>query len=249
MIVGEKSEKRGYRDSHLAPGKGEAYQRMFRDNPHRRMVWEFEKSILDRIQEAFFAGREIHHLDFACGTGRILRHFEDRTATSVGVDVSPGMLEVASRNNESSELYHADLTRNDILGERKFNLITAFRFFANAEPRLRSEAMQVIVRHLDKNGCLVFNNHRNSGCLKYRLSRLLGRTAREGMSLSAVRELLVRHDLEILQIYHLGVFPASESRMLLPWFILRHIEGLLARFSVLRNLAENLVYVCRHSRQ
>ena len=73
-----------------------------------------------------------------------MSYLEDRTKSAVGVDLSPSMLEVARKNKRSAEIIEADLTRSDVLGDRKFNLITAFRFFPNAEAELRSEAMQVL---------------------------------------------------------------------------------------------------------
>jgi predicted TPR repeat methyltransferase len=220
---------------------------MFFENPYRSLVWEFERAILDRIFSAYYAGHDVHHLDFACGTGRILMHFEDRTRISVGVDLSPSMLEVTRMNSKNSDLLQADLTREDVLGDRKFNLITAFRFFPNAEPELRFEAMEVLVKHLDDNGYLVFNNHMNLGCFRYRLARLLGRGGNKGMSITDVKELLAKNNMEIVRTYHLCVFPASENHMLLPRSILRHIEGALARCPVFRNLAENVLFVCQHA--
>jgi len=118
-----------YRNSHLQPGKGQAYHDKFLNNPYRKMVWELEKRILDEILSTFYKDIKIYHLDFACGTGRILHYLAGRVSCSVGVDLSPSMIEVASRNNKTSEIIQTDITRNDVLGERKFNLITAFRFF------------------------------------------------------------------------------------------------------------------------
>jgi predicted TPR repeat methyltransferase len=213
------------------------------------MVWKFEKDILDRIYIDFFADKEVHHLDFACGTGRILMHFEDRTSTSVGVDLSQNMLDVAHKNKKKSELFKADLTRDDVFGDRKFNLITAFRFFPNAEPELRLEVMQVLVKHLDDNGYLVFNNHRNMGSSLYRLARLSGRGGYNGMSLSDVKELLAKNDMEIVRTYHLCVFPASENHMFLPRSLLSYIERALSRCQLFRNLGENILFVCRHAKR
>jgi len=133
-----------YRNSHLQPGKGQAYHDKFLNNPYRKMVWELEKRILDEILSTFYKDIKIYHLDFACGTGRILHYLAGRVSCSVGVDLSPSMIEVASRNNKTSEIIQTDITRNDVLGERKFNLITAFRFFPNAQPALRVEAMQAM---------------------------------------------------------------------------------------------------------
>jgi len=236
-----------YRESHLSPEKGEAYHRQFEVNPHRSMVWELEKRILDRILLEFLDNCEIRHFDFACGTGRILAHYEKRVHESVGIDLSSSMLETARRNVEHSKLIKADITREDVLDSQKFNLITAFRFFPNAQPKLRSEAMQALVRHLNKDGYLVFNNHRNLSSLRCRIARLCGRGGREGMAMEEVQDLVLKHGMEIVRVYHLCVLPASERRMLLPCLILRPMERVLSHCRLLRNLGENLIFVCKHA--
>lgn len=236
-----------YRKSHLEPEKGKTYHNAFSSDPHRNMVWQFEKAILDHILLTFYRNTAIHHLDFACGTGRILAYLKDRTKSSVGVDLSASMLEVARKNNKSAEIIEADLTKEDVLHERKFNLITAFRFFPNAQKELRIEALQVLTRHLEKNGYIVFNNHKHTGSTRNRLARLLGRGGYLGMSLAEVEELLSETGLEVSKIYHLSVFPASEKRRLLPISLLRQIEALLSKCSFCQDFGENLIFVCRRS--
>jgi SAM-dependent methyltransferase len=238
----------GYRDSHLAPNKGISYHRMFSENPYRTTVWHLEQDCLDRILKAYYEDEGVSHLDFACGTGRILSHLADRASVSVGVDLSPSMLEVARKNLNDVVLHEADITRNDVLGDQKFNLVTAFRFFPNAEPELRLEAMRTLAEHLDDEGYFVFNNHKNTASSRNRLARLFGRHGYQGMSVREVQDLLVSANMEIVQTYHLCVLPLSEEHMLLPRFLLRPAEGLLARCAILRSLGENLIFVCRRVR-
>lgn len=242
-------EMKDYRKSHLHPEKGKLYHSAFEENPYRRMVWEFERKILDTILSRCFEGVPIHHLDFACGTGRILSYMEDRAKSSTGVDLSPSMLEIALKNNKHAEILEADLTQDDVLGEKKFNLITAFRFFPNAEGELRTEAMEVLTRHLDDGGLLVFNNHRNTGSTRFRLARLLGRGRARGMSMGEVKELLAKHNLELLWRFPLSIFPASEERKLLPISILTPLESFLSRLPIMGNFGENIVFVCRKMRK
>ncbi len=234
-----------YRMSHLHPEKGAAYHAAFFENPYRRMVWKLEKIILDNIVTKFYKNMQINHLDFACGTGRILNHLERHTNSSTGVDLSPSMLDVARKNIKRSKIIEADITKEDILGNKKFNLITAFRFFPNAQKQLRIDAMMVLVKHLEENGYLVFNNHMNTDCLKYRISRLLGRGGYKGMSVDEVKLLAAEARLEIVKTYHLCVFPSTESRTLLPQYFLLRIEKVLARIPMLTYCGENIVFVCR----
>lgn len=243
-----KSMENDYRDSHLQQGKGKSYHATFTNEPYRRMVWQFEKNILDNILSIYYKDLEINYLDFACGTGRILTHLKRHAKVAVGVDLSPSMLEVARDNNKTVEIIEADLTRNDALGERKFNLITAFRFFPNAQPELQRQVMQVLTRHLSDNGCLVFNNHKNTACSRNRLLKILGRHGYTGMCDAEVKSLLTEAGLEIVKVYPLCVFPASEGLQLLPVSFLIPIETLLSKCRPIRNLGENLIYVCRKTK-
>ena len=234
-----------YRLSHLAPEKGESYQRTFSQNPYRRMMWRLERKALDRVERRFLAGRSLRHLDFACGTGRVLAHFAPKAAVSVGVDVSPSMLAVARKEAPGSELIEADLTANDVLGGRAFDLITAFRFFPNAQPDLRVQVIRVLVDHLDAGGLLVFNNHKNLSSLRYRLARLIRRGGREGMGPGEVRGLIDGAGLEIVRTFGYGFTPASDERRFLPIPVLRAIEAILSRVRPFRGLSENILFVCR----
>jgi predicted TPR repeat methyltransferase len=246
--MGEKEDSvSDYRNSHTAPEKGESYHKAFTNVPYRNMVWELEQDILDHILKTYFHVNQINHLDFACGTGRILSHYADRASSSVGVDISPSMLEIARKHNQRSELFLADLTRDDVLNERKFNLITAFRFFLNAESELRMEVMKVLANHLGEDGYLVFNVHNNTNSLSNRLRKMLGRSLGRSLSLSDIETLLAGQNLEIEEIFHLCVLPSNEYHMIIPRTILFHFERVLSKFSVLKSLGQNLIFICKHT--
>ena len=238
-----------YRKSHLNPEKGASYEEHFQSNPYRAMIWQLEQQILDRILARNFKDQEVRLLDFACGTGRITRYLEGRVTEAVGVDLSPSMLRIARANSQRVEIIEADLTNSDVLGDRQFDLITAFRFFPNAQDSLRTAAMNVLVRHLAPTGYLVFNNHKNSRSCLRRLARLLKRADAKDRDMDphAVTELTKTAGLEISRVYHLGVFPATEGHMLLPEGILRPLERTMSRCRPLRHFAQNLIYVCRHA--
>jgi SAM-dependent methyltransferase len=237
--------ERDYRDSHTKPGKGESYDKTFRDLPFRAVLWEMERRFLLRIVKRFYADRDITHLDFACGTGRVAAFLADRVSVSVGVDLSDSMLETARQQAPSTELINADITRDDALEDRKFNLITAFRFFSNAQPELRAEAMSALVGHLADDGLIVFNNHRNTSSTAYRLASLTGRGSDAGMSPKEVRSMVASAGLEIEKVYHTGVLPITDLHRLTPRFILSAIERLASVCPICRCLSQDLVFVCR----
>lgn len=233
-----------YRNSHLDPQKGVEYHQKFSKNPHRTMIWEIEKTVLDDILRTFFTDTKIRHLDFACGTGRIIEHCQSRASESVGVDVSESMLDVARGRLIDCELLNADITCNDVLKDKKFNLITAFRFFPNAQDELRKSASASLVSHLASDGYLVFNNHKNYSSLSYRLGRLLSGRDLGEMRESEVREMLSWSGLTIVRTYHMGVIPSTDKYRVAPIPLLGRAERFLSRFASLRSLATNVIYVC-----
>ena len=237
----------GYRQSHQ--GCGLEYHDRFARNLRRRMMWGIEQTVLDSVLDELRREEtdQIDYLDFACGTGRVLAFVAARTDSATGVDVSDSMLEVAATSAPEAELISADITRSSSpLRGRSFDLITAFRFFPNAETGLRSEAIAALACCLKPDGRLVFNNHRCLSSLRHRLVRLLtlGRRGRSGMSRLEVQQLVESAGLEIESVEHAGVVPEYEWLLLRPRILVEWIERLATRLPVAA-IAENLVYVCR----
>jgi SAM-dependent methyltransferase len=235
----------GYTDSHK--GKGRNYQESFATevNPYRAMHWRLEQRALDGILRDHLGSGSVAYLDFACGTGRILGHLYKQVASATGVDVSSSMMEVAREAAPEAELIEADLTQRDVLGERRFDLITAFRFFPNAEPDLRLAVLRVLSRHLAARGVLVFNNHKNRNSLPRRVSRLLGREA-PGLTMThgEVQALVTDAGLRILQVIPLASLPFSENHPLLPVSLLEPLEQRITGLRLLTGIAQDVVYVC-----
>ncbi len=234
-----------YIDRHKA--RGCDYDETFSPelHPYRAMMWRLEQRALSGILRDHLASGKATLLDFACGTGRILVHFRGQVAKATGVDVSSSMMEVARKGVPEAELIEADLTKEDVLGERRFDLITAFRFFPNAEPELRRSVLLVLARHLAPQGLLVFNNHKNRNSLARRLSRLFGREVQRGtMSHAEVEALLGLAGLRIVKAIPLGSLPVSDRHLLLPVGLLERLERWLSGVPPLAALAQNVIYVC-----
>lgn len=239
-----------YRRSHL--GKGDSYHEKFTDQVYRAIIWDLEQRILsDVMQRHFSAPGHVRLLDFACGTGRILGLLENRVATSTGVDVAPSMMEVAARNLGRSRLLCSDITRESTLDGERFDLITAFRFFPNAEIELRHEAMAKLIELLAPGGRLIFNNHLRSGSARHRRlmakdrrGRLKNKRALHSMDDEEVLGLAADHGLTMLEEHHLGLLPVLRDRKPLRWHPLAlPIERLAARMKLLAPLAGHKIYV------
>lgn len=237
-----------YRLSHQGAAKAASYHRRFRENPYRAMMWELEQEILDRILIRFLPSRSLRHLDFACGTGRILSYLRQKVTQCVGIDVSESMLDIARDELKDCSLICADITKDGVLNDQKFDLVTAFRFFPNAQDALRNEAMAALARRLDDDGVLVFNNHKNRSSLIYRLGRVLRRgNDRRDMSIREAESLARQAGLEVIATYHVGAFPSTEGVRLLPSGLLGWLERRISRIPAAAKLSSNVVFVCRRA--
>jgi len=243
-----KVTKISYRESHKYKEKGAEYEAYYQNKAWQRFLWSREQEILIKILEKYFAGKEVNLLDFACGTGRIAEFLENRVKTSTGVDLSGSMLAVAMEKLKRTEIIEADITVENILKPRKFNLITAFRFFLNAEPELRSAAIKAIAELLDDNGYLVFNNHQNSNSPWVRLRYAHYRKKNpEGiynvMSIEQMKNLVEEAGLEIIEIYPVGFF--HPPKIPVPFCLSHAIDWAASNFRFMNKLPENLIAVCR----
>ena len=240
-----------YRESHQ--NKGADYHETFRLMPFRATIWGLEQRLLLRIMREYFPGGPPTYLDFACGTGRILGLLSPYSASALGVDVSASMLSVARRSGMPAQFVQLDITRDDKLGDRRFDLITAFRFFANAESELREAALSTLATHLSPTGVLVFNNHKNAGSLRNRLGSAIRRIQRRprqhpgAMSDDEARALVTHAGLRVHQVHHSAVLPFSDNTSWLPKATITSMELALSALPATQCIARNLVYICRHA--
>ena len=238
-------EQLSYRESHKE--QGEDYHLAFAEHPHRNMVWQMEQAVLTRFMRQYLSGRSARHLDFAAGTGRILAHLAPLVTESTAIDVSESMLDVARRNLPDARFIVADITRDSVLVGKKFDLITAFRFFPNAEAELRRDVLEQLVGRLNDDGYLVFNNHINNKSLLYRLSAMRrGTNVIRGMNDQDAKAICTAAGLNIVRRYPMAVMPLGETRMWFPRATLG-VEKLLARIPGVAPLAQNIIYVCTKS--
>ena len=237
-----------YRDSHQYAAKGAEYERHYETQAWEKFLWSREQEILLEILAKYFAGNDVHLLDFACGTGRITSLLEDRVTTSTGVDVSGSMLAVARQKLKRTQIIEADITAENMLKPRQFNLITAFRFFLNAEPELRSMAIRKLAELLTEDGCLVFNNHHNLGSPWIKL--LYARHERKNpegifnvMSIEQMKDLVESAGLAIVELYPVGFF--HPPKVPVSYRLNRAIDNVARRFRFLSRFSESPMVICR----
>ncbi len=223
---------------------------MYETEPWLRYAWSKEKHALEaivRICREKRGVRKVSLLDFACGTGRIISALENTVEEAVGVDVAEPMLSLAWRKVKRATLIRANLLEENCLAGRSFDLITAFRFFANAEPPLRFRALQVLSALLKPDGLLVFNNHHNQGSL-YFLARAfvtrLHRTSCETLlTFAECQRMIESVGLQIVHVFPVGVLHVPKMR--LPWLLHAMADAVSELYPRLAAISESPIIVCR----
>jgi predicted TPR repeat methyltransferase len=199
-----------YVDSHKDPAKGRQYDAYYASDPWARYLWSREQEVLAQALELYFGQRSVRALDFACGTGRICGFLETRVASCTGVDVSEAMLGQARVKLQRTVLHKANLLEQNPFEKESFDLITAFRFFVNAEPELRRAALRALAPLLAPDGCLIFNNHQNLNAPYMRVTRAYagwrGFQAFNVLSIAECRALVAEVGLEIVHVFPVGMF-------------------------------------------
>lgn len=207
-----------YRQSHVGKDYGEHYDAKF-VNRVDSLVWDnftkpFVRQELERVAET---GAKTY-LDFACGTGRLLKVGHTVFGNSVGVDISKDMLAEARRRVPDAKLVCADVTRQEASDLGAFECVTMFRFLRNAEPELRQGVMDWLSRHVAKGGTLIVNDHGNSasvGGLVTRLAFWLTPSARNLRSRRQTVQILRDAGFSIVRCEGFQILPSIFGRPIL----------------------------------
>lgn len=247
--------KDSYRGEFKEKATAEGYEQdVFSLNSYASLLWTLERQYLDGFLQHFpLSYDEIDYLDFASGTGRVLSFMESRVARARGVEISAAMLEIARQKVERAELVQADLTAANAPVEGRYDLITAFRFFLNAEPALRLKAMRALaVRLKDDRSRLIFNVHASIPSHKLLLwpkHRLQAAISRQQglwnyMTQGQVRQLLGEAGLEIEEVFGYDLF-SGKSLYFVSYDKLLTLEQRLAGQPLIQRLGAHQLYVAR----
>ena len=183
------------------PDCGEVYERTVQDpNFYMSFIWEMEKPILRHELEECRRrlNRPPRILDFACGTGCLLRFVETFHDDITGVDISPFMIDTARQYTKKSRLVVANLCEESWPETETFDFIACFRFLLRAQPELRQSSLVALKKLMRDDGLLLFSIQQNTWSLNM-ISVLLINWLRHRdnryMSPAAVRRMLAPHGL------------------------------------------------------
>lgn len=249
---------KSYRQHFETEGKADRYEtEEYASGSYARLLWELEKAALDSLVGEFRQKHpHISYLDFASGTGRLAAYLEDRVDVATSIEISESMATVARQKLHRTQVLCKDITLPDTSVEGRYDLITAFRFFLNAEPELQRAAIKALAARLkDETSWLVLNNHGNlwsSKILAWPIHRLrnvgkgrqpCGHYLRHG----EIKRMLEGAGLRIIRVVGLGALGGTLCRPLAFNTALR-LEQWCAANSLINRFGQDLVYVvCRDS--
>jgi SAM-dependent methyltransferase len=187
------------------------------------LLWHIERDQLRAIISDLRSVKpRIEALDFASGTGRITAFIADEVDAVTGIEISQAMCDIAAKKVKRAKIVCADIVAAEGPVEGKYDLITAFRFFLNADPLLQLGAMKALAARLrDGQSLLVFNNHGNLWSHKllmwpyYRLKQMGKgrRTSGNYLTTAQLRPLLEAAGLRLNRVFPSGFYSAKAIRL------------------------------------
>ena len=239
-----------YSDKYQSAASAKDYeQRIYAAGGGSEALWKIEQQVMDRLLARYCPRhREAEALDFACGSGRILKYLQPRTKSLIGVDISAAMLELAQEKvGEGVKLICTDIVARpeSIPGDR--DLVTAFRFLLLAEAPLRAACIAELAQKVKTpGGVMILNSHGNPFSFRAIASlrnRLLGREPLPKFSIGDMRKLAQACGLRIIGASGMGFVPGALVR-LLPARLVNWIERILADKPIIWRLGTNLFFIC-----
>ncbi|MFZ2190242.1 MAG: class I SAM-dependent methyltransferase [Candidatus Magasanikiibacteriota bacterium] len=199
------------------------------NNSYSNLIWKIEKEYIE-LEVCKISRND--YLDFACGTGRVISQIEKMFEYSLGVDISPAMISLA-RQKVKSNLVVLDISKENLT--RKFDLITAFRFFLNLDDDLKDSFVKILKKYLKQNGIMIITIQRNKNLYNSAVSwlfKVLKNVKLNEMSYDDIQKLFERNEMNIIRCKGIGVMPKFLYRI----FILRYFVYMLDRFFAKKKL-------------
>lgn len=221
-----------YRTSHLT--RGADYDDALSRDAFDNYMTTVERRLLEQLVARLFPEGLGTYLDFACGTGRITEIIEPLARESWGVDVSAAMLEQATLKCSRTQFRIVDLTRED-LSIPPVDLVTAFRFLANAQDALRCAALLAMRDRLKEGGYLIVNNHRNAWSIRNLLRPQHG-PERPDLHYGKLRRLLKDAGFGVRRTYGIG-FWYVRYRLNAPEVVRSRVVQMIEPLSLIRPVA------------
>lgn len=190
-------------------------------------MFEQLKEVLGRVPCE--PGRSLEILDFACGCGRVTRHWKSEPNVRVrGVDTNPALIDWCTRNLTFAEFMVNTPEPPLPYADGQFAFVYALSVFTHLDEKDQGPWMQELCRVLRAGGKLFFTTHGESlikgrltaaDRIRFQAGKLVVRRAwAAGTNLcnayhppAYVREVLIGRDLEIVEHIPSGALGTSSQ--------------------------------------
>lgn len=224
-----------YRESHIRTEVADRYDQFF-ENRVDSLIWDrFVKPWIHGVLESVKEQGARSYLDFACGTGRILKQGARTFEKPTGIDISENMLATAKMRVPSAILHCLDVTKQDSEHIGRFDCVSMFRFLRNAEPDLRKDVLDWIWRHTKEGGILIVNNHGHSSSISGLIQQLafwLPPSRRALLSRKQMYRLIEQSGFTVLECRGFQVLPGVFGRPILGRWLQEIAERALLRLGL-----------------
>lgn len=248
--------EKNYTEGYFKKNVGKSYDKTI-SNRYELFINSLEEYYLKKIIKKHYKNKP-KHLDFACGTGRILNFLKKNVKSQTGIDTAKEMIKEA-KNKVNAKFYIGNILENQITKE-KFDLITSFRLFLNLNKQYREPILKELKSYLDEEGLLVVNNHMNRysvlGFYFFILNKILKKPIkRDGgkiintMSECEFRNHLKKSGYKIKKTYRFGLFPGRINFIILPEKYLFPIELFISKIPIINLFCKDQIYVCEKPKQ
>jgi ubiquinone/menaquinone biosynthesis C-methylase UbiE len=216
-----------YRECHLQDESAQAYRDVYAAGYYAAQWQQLESPWLSRVFAELKERGACSMLDIACGQGRITLHGAKYFERVCGIDISPAMLARAQQKLSDDEtLAAADVTFEvgdvrTFTTDEPFDVVTAFRFFLNAEDDLRLDGLRSARRNIAPGGTFIANVHVASTsplAMFYRISNAARRTlgkntssVRNAISVGQLRTMFASEGFRIDRIHRYSLLPRIGS--------------------------------------
>lgn len=219
-----------YRDSHVGEDRGLQYDATHA-NKVDALIWDtFIKGIVASEAQACADRGGRRYLDFACGTGRVLKIGQPFFPDSLGIDISDDMLAVARDRVPDAKFICADVTHDPDVASGPFDYVSIFRFILNAERSLSMQVLGWLASNMEPGAVLVGNNHMSRysfrGIATVLSNALLG-TRLNHLSRGEVTRMLEESGFKVRKWSGYRVLPSFRGKPVLGRTLQRALEKIL----------------------